>query len=128
MDKELGKKILLIEDDLFLSNMYKTKLELEGFNVIVARDGESGYRQAEETKPDLILLDIILPKKDGFEVLRELKENAAVKEIPVILLSNLGQRSDIDRGLNLGAADYLVKAHFMPSEVTAKIRQILGIA
>lgn len=120
-------KILLIEDDSFLLSMYTTKFELENFDVVASEDGEKGIKMAAKEKPDIILLDIILPKKDGFEVLKELKSSEDLKNIPVILLTNLSQKSDIDKGLNLGAVDYLIKAHFMPSEVVDKIKKILNI-
>jgi len=118
-------KILLIEDDNFLAGMYETKLKLDGFDVQIADDGQKGIDMVTKDTPDIILLDIILPKMDGFTVLKKLKENDQTKSIPVILLTNLGQQEDIDKGLALGAKDYLVKAHFMPSEVVNKIRGIL---
>ncbi len=120
------RTILLIEDDTFLSGMYETKLKLEGFNVLVANDGAKGLEYATTKKPDIILLDIILPKMDGFTVLKHLGENTGAKNIPVILMTNLGQKEDVEKGMSLGARDYLVKAHFMPSEVVTKIRQYLG--
>lgn len=120
-------KILLIEDDPFLLGMYDTKLKLEGFNVVLAEDGAKGYELVSVEKPDIILLDIILPKMDGFTVLKNLKNNAATKPIPVILMTNLGQKEDVAKGISLGAQDYLVKAHFMPSEVVEKIRQYLKV-
>ncbi len=119
-------RILLVEDDEFLAELYATKLTLEGFGVHVAGDGRRGLKLAQEQHPDLILLDIILPKLDGFEVLRELKIDPQTKAIPVILLTNLSQRSEVQQGLDLGAVDYLIKAHFMPSEVVAKIKAVLA--
>jgi len=120
-----GKNILLVEDDAFLANIYKTKFEMEGFNVVVAEHGEAGLETARTKAPDLILLDILLPKMDGFTVLKKLKEDEKTAGIPVILLTNLGQKDDVDKGLELGAADYLIKAHFKPSETVAKVRKIL---
>ncbi len=119
-------KILVVEDDKFLAGMYNTKLDLEGFSVIVANDGEEGLRLAESENPTIILLDIILPKMSGFDVLKSLKKNEQTKKIPVILLTNLGQRDDVNKGLELGAEDYLIKAHFMPSEVVEKIKKLAG--
>jgi DNA-binding response OmpR family regulator len=119
-------KILIVEDDSFLLNMYATKFELEGFKVSTADDGDKGVKMAQKEMPDIILLDIMLPKMNGFEVLRELKANEETKPIPVILLTNLSQKSEIDQGLALGAKDYLIKAHFMPSEVVEKIKKVLG--
>lgn len=118
--------ILLVEDDEFLAELYATKLNLEGFEVLSAADGKKGLKLAQDKHPDVVLLDIILPKLDGFEVLQALKDDPATKEIPVILLTNLNQRDEVKRGLGLGAADYLIKAHFMPSEVVKKIKALVG--
>src|SRR3989338_4845702 len=120
------KRILLVEDDEFLAELYATKLNLEGFEVSLATDGEKGLRLAKEQEPDLVLLDIVLPKMDGFEVLRQLKLGKKTKEMPVILLTNLSQKDEVSRGLSLGANDYMIKAHFMPSEVIKKIKQVIG--
>ncbi|MBU1074737.1 response regulator [Patescibacteria group bacterium] len=119
------KKIVLVEDDSFLAGMYVSKLNLEDFEVKLAENGEDGLKLATAEIPDLILLDILLPRMDGFEVLKKLKQNPSTADIPVILLTNLGQKKDVDRGLALGAKDYLIKAHFMPNEVIAKIKKIL---
>lgn len=131
MDRNQGVKIpslhiLVVEDDRFLANIYETKLKLEGFIVAVAGDGKQGLELARRLIPDIMLLDILLPKMSGFQVLSELKKDAKTKKIPVILLTNLSQKEDIDRGLHLGAADYLIKAHFLPSEVIEKIKEVLG--
>ncbi len=117
--------VLLVEDDSFLANIYKTKFELEGFKVSVSSDGASGLADAKKKKPDIVLLDILLPKMDGFSVLTQLKKDAATKDIPVILLTNLGQKDDVEKGMELGAVDYLIKAHFKPSETVAKVRKVL---
>ncbi|MBU1165202.1 response regulator [Patescibacteria group bacterium] len=119
------KTILLVEDDEFLAELYATKLNLEGYEVLVASDGEKGFKTASDKIPDLILLDIILPKMDGFEILKKLKANKKTKDIPVILLTNLSQKDEVKKGLDLGANDYLIKAHFMPSEVISKIKKVL---
>ncbi len=119
-------KILLIEDDSFLLSMYATKFEMENFQVITAEDGEKGIKLAMKEVPDIILLDILLPKLNGFEVLKEIRANKETSPIPVILLTNLSQKSEIEQGLALGANDFLIKAHFMPSEVVEKIKKILG--
>ncbi len=118
-------KILLIEDDPFLLNMYATKFELENFKVVMAEDGEKGLKTAIKEIPDIILLDIMLPQMDGFEVLKGLKEEKSTQAIPVILLTNLSQKEEVERGLSMGANDYLIKAHFMPSEVVDKIKEVL---
>lgn len=115
----------MVEDDPFLLSMYSTKFELENFEVKIAEDGEKGWVLAQEYEPDIILLDINLPKMDGFEVLGNIKENDKTKNIPVIMLTNLSQKEDKDKGIELGADDYLVKAHFMPSEVVGKIKKLV---
>lgn len=120
-------KILLIEDDTFLLSMYATKFELENFEVIAAEDGEKGVKCALEEKPRVILLDIILPIMDGFEVLKRIKSDPVAKDIPVILLTNLSQKNDIEKGMNLGAVDFLIKAHFTPSEVVEKVKKVLSL-
>jgi DNA-binding response OmpR family regulator len=119
------QRLLLVEDDTFLAGMYVTKLSMEGFETELATDGKVGLEKAKKLKPDLILLDILLPKMNGFDVLREIKKDPETKDIPVILLTNLGQKSDVVQGLDLGAVDYLIKAHFMPSEVVEKIKGVL---
>ena len=108
-----------------MAGMYVTKLTMEHYQVELATDGEIGLAKAAEVHPDLILLDILLPKINGFDVLRQIKANPDLRDTPVILLTNLGQKSDVTQGLDLGAADYLIKAHFMPSEVVEKIKQHL---
>lgn len=118
--------VLLVEDDVFLSGIYQKKFEMEGYKITTAGDGESGLKEAKKKKPDIILLDILLPKLDGFAVLEKLKADPATKAIPVILLTNLGQKDDVERGLEAGAADYLIKAHFKPSEILDKVKKILG--
>ncbi|MFA5358972.1 MAG: response regulator [Patescibacteria group bacterium] len=120
------KTILLVEDDTFLAGMYKTKFEMENFNVILAEDGFKGFQLAKEKAPDIILLDILLPKMDGFEVLEKVRASGDTKKIPVIMLTNLGQKEDVKKGFDLGADGYLIKAHFMPSEVVEKIKSVLA--
>lgn len=118
-------KILVIEDDVFLRELVVQKLSKEGFEAVEAAAGEVGITKAGEEKPDCILLDLILPGMDGFEVLSALKKNPELSRIPVVILSNLGQKDDIDKGLKLGAVDYLIKAHFTPGEIVAKVKEIL---
>jgi len=129
MPKNKNNKItlLIVEDDVFLADLYKTKFELEGFNILVAYDGEKGLDLAKKNRPALILLDLVLPKLSGFQVLESLKAESDYAAIPVILLTNLSQKSDVDKGLKMGADDYLIKAHFMPSEVVGKIKKILKL-
>ncbi|PIS42287.1 MAG: response regulator [Candidatus Kerfeldbacteria bacterium CG08_land_8_20_14_0_20_40_16] len=119
------QKILLIEDDKMLLEMYSSKFNREGYDIITAENGSDGLKMAKENKPDLILLDIILPKLDGFATLKEIRSDASIKDTPVILLTNLGQDQDIQKGKALGADDYFVKANHTPSEVVEKVRELL---
>ena len=118
-------KILIVEDDKFLRELITQKILKEGYQVIGAVNGEEGVAKTKEVKPDLVLLDLILPGIDGFEVLRQIKEDPETSKVPVIILSNLGQKDDVERGVQLGASDYMVKAHFTPGEIVAKIKAIL---
>ena len=120
-----GKKVLIIEDDDFLIQMYATKLELENFSVLMATDGAKGLKMVAKERPDLVLLDLNLPVMDGFAVLEELKKNSETRAIPVLVLTNYGQKDKVDKCLNLGAEDYLIKAHFVPSEVIDRIKKII---
>lgn len=126
MPSDKKKKILLVEDDKFLSEIYLAKLNEGGFEVLTVFDGEEGVKKAGELKPDLILLDVVLPKKDGFEVLKDIKSKEELNKIIVVLLTNLGQKEEVQKGFDLGAADYIIKAHFTPTEVMAKICRLLG--
>jgi len=121
----MAKTILIIEDDKFLRELISRKLTGEGFDVLEAVDGEDGIKKIKEGKSDLVLLDLILPGIDGFEVLAKLRDDAEISSIPVIILSNLGQREEVEKGLKLGAIDYLIKAHFTPGEIIEKIKNIL---
>ncbi len=118
-------RIALVEDDPFLLSMYSTKFGLEGFKVLSANDGVKGIELITKELPDLVLLDVLMPKKNGFDVLKEVKKNPKTKNIPIILLTNLNQAEEVERGMKLGAVDYLIKAHFMPSEVVDKIKKAL---
>lgn len=118
-------KILVIEDDTFLRELIVQKLTKEGYETAEGIDGEQGLQLLKEAKPDLVLLDLLLPGIDGFEVLKLAKENPETAAIPVIILSNLGQQEDLERGRQLGAIDYLVKAHFTPGEIVEKIKMVL---
>jgi DNA-binding response OmpR family regulator len=119
------KKVLIAEDDLFISKTYAFRLGQEGFAIIMAKNGEEAVEKAIAENPDLILLDIIMPKKNGFEVLETLKTNKILKAIPIIILSNLGQETDIKKGMDLGAVDYIVKAHITIEEVVEKAKKYL---
>ncbi len=121
----MPKKILIVEDDKFLRELISRKLLGEGYDIVEAVDGEEGIKKIKEEKPDLVLLDLILPGADGFEVLSKTKEDPSLVSIPIIILSNLGQREDVEKGLKLGAVDYMIKAHFTPGEIVEKIKTIL---
>lgn len=118
-------KILIIEDDKFLRDLLSRKLQEEKFEIVTAIDGEEGIKKTNEEKPDMVLLDLILPSINGFEVLKKVKENPKTSAIPVIILSNLGQREDVERALNGGAKDYLIKANFTLDEILEKIKKYL---
>ncbi len=120
-----GRTILLIEDNKFLLKLYQDKLQREGFNVLASLTAEEGLNKIYSKNPDLIILDIVLPGKNGFEVLEELKQDPRTQNIPVIILSNLEQESDIKRGLKLGACDYLIKTDFSVNKLAKKIRKNL---
>ncbi len=119
------QKILIIEDDKFLRELIAQKLTKESYEVFEAIDGEEGIKKIKTEKPDLVLLDLILPGIDGFEVLSQMKKDPSLSQLPVIILSNLGQKEDIEKGINLGANDYLIKAHFTPNEIIEKIKTVL---
>ena len=121
----MKKTILIVEDDKFLRELIAQKLLKEGYDISEAIDGEEGIKKIKTEKPDLVLLDLILPGIDGFEVLSRMKADEKLAEIPVIILSNLGQREEIERGLKLGANDYMIKAHFTPREIIDKIKSVL---
>src|SRR3989344_1928767 len=121
----MAKKILIVEDDEFLVQMYATKLELQEYAVETASDGKQALKMVKKNPPNLVLLDLNLPVMDGFAVLAALKKDPETKDIPVLILTNYGQKEHIDRCLSLGAADYLIKAHFVPSEVVDKIKMLI---
>lgn len=108
-----------------ISTMYQTKFSMEGFTIELAPDGEVGFAKAQTMKPDIILLDVIMPKMDGFATLKALRENNDTKNTPVILLTNLGQDEDMKKGKDLGATDYFVKSNHTPAEIVEKVRTLL---
>lgn len=120
------KKILFVEDEQALQRTMTEALIDYGYRTIAALNGEDGLRLARSEKPDLILLDLILPKKDGFAVLAELKADEETKSIPVIVLTNLEGAADVDRALELGATTYLVKANYNLDDVLQKVKRALG--
>jgi two-component system, OmpR family, phosphate regulon response regulator PhoB len=115
-DEEVS--VLFIEDDPAVAEMYKLKLELDGYTVTVAKDGEEGLQIANEAPPDIVFLDTRLPKMDGFTVLERLRSAERTREIPVIILSNYGERELVDRGLKLGALEYLIKSQTTPANLS----------
>ena len=121
----MAKKILLVEDDTTLQETLGQVLRGEGFEVFQALDGEEGFKLASEKKPDLILLDLVLPKMSGFDVLKQLKETEEIKHIPVIVLTNLGSPEDIQKALYAGATTYLLKASYELDDVLAKVKKSL---
>ncbi len=122
----MSKKILIIEDDVFLGDVLLKKLNHENYETTLARDGGEGLKKITELKPDLILLDIILPTMNGYEILETKFRDPEIKNIPVIVISNSGQPVEINRVLALGVKDYLIKAQFDPEEVITKVRAQLG--
>ncbi len=118
-------KILVVEDDKFLRGLLVRKLESFSFGVESAVSGEEAVKKIKKVFPQLILLDLVLPGIDGFDVLREIKAEEKTKNIPVIILSNLGQKEEVERGLKLGAEDYMIKAHFTPDEIVEKVKKYI---
>ena len=119
-------KVLIVDDDNFLLDMYSLKFRESGFIVEVARSGSEAIEKIKEMNPDVILLDIVMPQPDGFEVLRSLRQEKSAEGAIVVILTNLGQKEDVERGLALGANDYIIKAHFTPSEVVNKVKGLLA--
>ncbi len=122
----MEKTIFLVEDDLFLSSLLKTKFIEAGFKVINARDGDEAIQILKKQKPDIIILDIILPKKNGFEVMQEINKNPAINKAPIIIVSNLGQSEDVSKGKELGAIEYFVKARISIEDLVEKIKKFLS--
>ena len=120
------KKILLVEDDPLLVDVYSTRLKQSGFEVRVVESGEKALAAAEEQKPDLVLLDIVLPHIDGWDVLQSLRSSEKLKDAQIVILSNLGQKEEVAKGLALGAAKYLIKAHYTPSEIVQEVISLIG--
>ena len=120
---EKKQKILMIEEDRFLRKIYKNKLSKENFEFIEATNGEEGLNKVISEKPDIVLLDLILARKSGFDVLMDIKRNKKTKKIPVIILSNLGQESDIEKAYSLGAKEYLIKTEISLFDVVEKIKE-----
>ena len=121
----MPKKILHIEDEVGLQKTLASFLEKAGFKVVGASDGELGLKVLDEEKPDLLIVDLILPKKDGFEVLETIRSKEATKNLPVIVLTNLEEKYDIERAMAYGVRAYLVKANYKPEEIVEKVKAVL---
>ena len=119
-------KVLIIDDDPFLSGMYATRLLNDGFTVITAMDGMAGIEKAAAEKPDVILLDVMMPGMDGFETMRLLKRSPTLSDRPVLMLTSMAQREDVELGLRGGAADYLLKSQTLPIDASEKIKKVLA--
>ena len=119
------EKILIIEDEHFLLDMYRTKFECEGYKVLTAQDGKEGLNITKKEHPDLILLDIVMPIMDGYDFLHKVRNNKEIKDLKIYIFSNLGQASEIKKGINEGADGYLIKANLTPNQLAKKVRNIL---
>ena len=120
-ENKMARKILVIEDDRFISDVYIAKLLKEGFETILVGDGEAALKKAVEEKPDLVLLDIFMPKIGGIDVLRVLKEKDETRNIPVIMLTNATEEEYVGSAMRMGAKDYLIKSNFTPEEIVQKV-------
>jgi len=120
-----GIMILLVEDDEFLRDICEIKLKKEGFNVTTSADGLDAFKKIKDLKPQLVLLDVILPGMDGFDVLKKSKADEETASIPIIMLTNLGQNDEVQKGFDYGAEDYIIKAHFTVGEIVEKVRLII---
>ncbi len=122
----MAKRILIVEDEEIITSLLQKKLAKEGYEISIAREGETGLKMMREEKPDLVLLDIIMPKMGGLEVMEEMAKDRRIKGIPVIVISNSGQPVEIDRAQKLGAKDWLIKTEFDPQEVIDKVVKQIG--
>jgi len=120
-----NKKVLIVEDDPFIADVYVFKLESEGYSVETAEDGLKGLEALKKKKFDVVLLDILMPNLDGFKALEQIKKNPSLSQTPVIILTNLSQKKDIQKGIELGASDYIIKTKFTPTEVVKTIAKVL---
>lgn len=121
----MPKKLVIVEDEKFLQEMYKMKFEADGYEVHTASDGEEALRVIPEVMPDLVLLDLVMPKIDGYGVLSSLRQNEKTKALKIFVLSNLGQTGEIDRGVKEGADGYFVKSNLTPSQLAAEVKKIV---
>lgn len=121
----MKKSILLVEDDPFLIEIYSKKLAEAGFFAEVVSNGEEVLAKVKEKKPELVILDIVLPQVDGWEILQQIKQDPELKNTKIVILSNLGQKEEVEKGIESGAEKYLIKAHFTPSQVVEEIKKII---
>ena len=119
------KSILLIDNDPFLIDIYASQLKKTGYKIELASDGEIALSKIKELKPDLLVLDIILPKVDGWEFLKTIRQDTRLKQLKVVILSNLGQKEEVEKGFDFGAVRYFIKAEYTPKEVVEEIKKIL---
>lgn len=122
----MAKKILLVEDEEIIIELLQKKLTKEGYEVSIARNGEEGLKLMREANPDIVLLDIIMPKLGGFEVMEAMQKDPELKKIPIIVISNSGQPVELDKAQRLGARDWLIKTEFDPQEVLIKVEKQIG--
>lgn len=122
----MPKKVLIIEDEEILMNLLQRKLIQEGYEVAIARDGDEGLKSMKDDAPDLILLDILMPRVGGIEVMEAMQKDEGLKGIPVVIISNSGQPVEIDKAQKLGAKDWLIKTEFDPREVVEKVKKQIG--
>jgi len=120
------KTILLVEDDPFVVDIYTTKFKEAGFNIDVAENGEEALRKLKEKKPDLLILDIVLPNIDGWELLGKIRSDLGLEDLRVVVLSNLSKKSEVDKSVEFGVIKYFIKAHYTPSEIVEEIKKILA--
>jgi DNA-binding response OmpR family regulator len=122
----MPQKVLLAEDEPFLIDIYSTKLTNSGFELVVAKTGEEVLLKLKDRLPDILLLDIVLPGMSGWEILSEIRKEPRFNDLKIVILSNLGQKNEVEKGLEMGAVGYLVKAHYTPTQIVEEIRKILG--
>jgi len=125
-NEKTKNKIIIVEDEIQMQNLIKPVLEKAGYEVFSAYDGEIALGMIEENKPDLVLLDLILPKKDGFEILEHLRSKEETRNLPVIIFTNLEEKYDIEKAISYGIRAYMVKTQYKPEEILSKINEILG--
>ena len=127
MSSQNNTKILIVDDDPFILDMYVIKFKEQGFQIDTATDGKMALEKIQTDNPDIVLLDVVMPKMDGFDVIKKIQENKIPRTFKILFLTNFGQKEDVERGMQLGADGYIIKAHFTPSEVVAKVKEVLKI-